>query len=137
MQLWDRFLFDEHSRFAATRKNLFFFSALFDAYASGKAQGVCLTDAKQNSALLWGDAGGAPPLEFKAGNMASGWGTYVEPKDRREGIAQALCDAAGPLLKAKGFDVVVGTISNDNKAGMVAHLRSGYVVTGSEVWWTL
>ncbi len=136
MQMWDRFLAGTESQFAATRKNLFFFSHLFDAYYTGKAEGVCLTDKKQNSVLLWGNAGGDGPLEFKRGRVASGWGVYVEPDYRRKGYASALRNAARPMLREKGFDGVIGTALAGNKAGRNSALEVGMVVVGTDVWFS-
>ncbi len=120
-----------------TRRNLAFFDRLFDAYYLGEADGICLTDADCKSVLLWGDGLQPPAIETNLGRIATGWGVFVHPQARGQGLSVALRQAGYPLLKERGFDCVIGTAHVGNEAGLKSALASGLEHFGNEVIYRL
>jgi len=102
-----------------TEKTLGFYTSLFIAYSSGRWDGVVLLASDAAGVLMWGAVPGDDlPLDFRYGRVAQGWGTYVEPAHRRQGVASALRTVAKRRLVEMGFDAVIGEAWAGNKAGL-------------------
>jgi GNAT superfamily N-acetyltransferase len=120
MELWKEAV-ESQSRMGSSivpsAKTMNFFSGIFDAYTSGELEGVCLFGASKNAVLLWGEMGSELPWDSTMGKWAMGWGTYIRPAYRRQGVARLLRDEAMKYLYEMGIETVIGTSVSGNVAG--------------------
>lgn len=63
-------------------------------------------------------AGGVMPWNSPWGKTASGWGTYVRPAARRQGLAGRMRQLVIQRLKELGYNAVTGGTSPDNPGAL-------------------
>lgn len=131
-QLWLEFLIEhkeEGSETLPTGETMRFVRQLFHEYTSGFIGGVALVaDIGGNDfagGLLWGSRG-MSPVDTTWGNTAFGWGTYVRPEYRGDGLGSQLVAEGLSQLTAQGFDTIVLTplVGNDRSLKMLE--RAGF-----------
>lgn len=104
------------SEILPTDRSLATFARFFDAYVSGDWPGaVVLSDGGFTMA---GQSGPEPLFDTKFGRMAYGWGTYVEPAYRRQGLAAAMRAALRDELRRQGFGAIAGAAHHLNGVGL-------------------
>lgn len=97
---------------------------LFDAYVSKQLKGVALM-VDRDAGLLWGETGLVMPrLVF--GPAAFGFGVYVRPARRREGIAGSLIETAKWLLREMGFQAILCSPYEGAGHGATMLQRAGF-----------
>ena len=127
--LWKDFLEEragkEELGVLVTPKALRFYLGMFTAYVDGTLPGVVLL-AEERGALMWGSPGEGP-LETSWDPWAHGWGTYVVPSARGQGLSTALREEAKRRLKELGFRAVLGEAAWHNGAGAITGVVAGFV----------
>jgi aminoglycoside 6'-N-acetyltransferase I len=58
-------------------------------------------------------------------------GIYVEPRQRRLGLAQALLSAAEAWCREAGAAEIAADVLDDNRDGLIFHGEAGFAPTGS------
>lgn len=58
-----------------------------------------------------------------------GFGTYVKPEYRRQGVAAMLRDCASDHLRRKGYKTIQGVAAVTNVAGLASAIQDGFVIT--------
>jgi len=135
MELWKEGVesqFKMGSSVVPSVKTMDFFLDVFNSYASSELKGVCLFGASENAVLLWGETGSDFPWESTMGKWAMGWGTYVRPAYRRQGVSRLLRNQAMRYLNAMGIETVTGTSISRNIAGKESMTCYGADVAGTE-----
>ncbi len=79
-------------------------------------------EGKPVGALFWCIPTGTPPVRVK---QAVGYGTYVDPDWRRQGIGEALWAKGLAMLSALEVDELIGVTYEDNQPAMNFIKRSG------------
>jgi GNAT superfamily N-acetyltransferase len=101
--------------------NLDFMSGVFESYVEGDLDGVVLfvSDA---AVLMYGDCGS--PMQYSIGDkVAYGFGQYVDPDHRGEGILDAMAKEAFTQLTDMGFDAMLGNTMTTDTHGREAYAR--------------
>lgn len=128
MVLWEQYLVEQHKdggEILPTRRTLLFFDRLAFLYAHNIVQGVAVMEPGAG-VLLWGRAPGETTFDTVWGVYAQGWGTYVIPERRGEGISKAMRDVAKEALREKEIETVIGTVRHGNDAGQVSGVHAGF-----------
>lgn len=131
LRLWSEFLTENRktgSEILPTQRTLDFFGTVFDHYVSEQkdsAPGVCLLAGANCGVLLWGK-GADLPFDTEHDPIAQGWGTYVRQSNRGRGVSRQLRERAIKILSSMGFRSVIGTVVNQNEAGVVSGDHAGF-----------
>lgn len=115
--LWKEFLEDQFakgSHIRPTDENVKVFLNIYDNYLSGKFAGVVLF-VGLDAVCMMGDTGNV--FDSTYGKIAKGWGTYVRPNKRGQGISKRLREAGYNKLREMGFDNVFGDLLLGNTEG--------------------
>jgi GNAT superfamily N-acetyltransferase len=113
LKLWIEFIENQAALggdMLATPKTLSFFSTLFNTYLSGERRGVTLMAGDDWGVSLWGEDLGDSPIDTKYAPFARGWGTYVVPARRREGLGSQMREHGARRMHEMGFTHIGGTI---------------------------
>lgn len=132
--LWRAYLSELRSlgsEIRPTDRTMAFYMALFDSYTMGSRFGLCLL-AGDGATLLWGESMDSSPLDTDFGKIAHGWGTYVAPPARGQGLSRALREEAVRRLADMGFDSVLGMAHLPNEKGLQTGLGVGFKVYGQQ-----
>ena len=97
-----------------TPKTLSFFTVVFDAYLNGNRRGVVLL-AGDYGVSLWGEDLADSPIDTKYAPYARGWGTYITPAHRREGLGSAMREYGCRRMREMGFTHVTGLLLLTNE----------------------
>lgn len=97
-----------------TPKTISFFTVVFNAYVEAERRGVVLL-AGDYGVSLWGEDIGDLPVDSRYAPLARGWGTYVTPDHRREGLGNALREHGSRRMYEMGFSYIAGTILVTNE----------------------
>lgn len=98
-----------------TPKTLAFFTAVFNSYVQHERRGVVLLAGEADGVSLWGEDLGDSILDSRYDPYARGWGTYIVPSRRREGLGSAMREHGCRRMMDMGFKNVTGVmfITND------------------------
>lgn len=111
---------EQGSEIAADEHNLDIYVGIFERYIQGLVRGVVILaeidDAGPVGVVMWGDP--QNPFHMNFPRLASGWGTYVVPEAREDGISLELRKEACKALKALGFTHMMGMALESNLAGI-------------------
>jgi GNAT superfamily N-acetyltransferase len=131
--LWKEYLLELQTLGGAiwpSHRTLRFYREMVRIYDSDPLLGVCLIGwegKKPAGVVLWGTL--APmPIDTDHGRVAQGHGTYVRPDFRGRGLSSELRTAAKTILKANGFDTVIGAAEIDNKTGLATGMGAGFEI---------
>lgn len=136
LSLWHDYLKelrDLGSEVLPTDRTLTFYAGLFDGYVGGVLHGVVLFSVRGPATpddvgvLMWGEVpstGAHPETEF--GRIAQGWGTYIAPAARGEGLSSSLRREAKRRLREMGFDSVIGGAHTMNDRGLDTGVGAGF-----------
>lgn len=116
------------SEIQPTVRTMNFFGRLFFNYVHKIVDGICLIAGDADGVLFWGLPLGGLPFDTDFGRTAQGWGTYVRPLHRREGISLVLREEAKRELARRGFDSVLGTVLDSNRPGRVLLQSAGFTL---------
>ena len=97
-----------------TPKNVAFFTALFNIYLGGMRRGVVLL-AGDCGVSMWGEDVADSPLDTKYAPFARGWGTYITPEHRRQGLASQMREYGSRRMHEMGFKYVGGVLLLSNE----------------------
>lgn len=117
LKLWISFLEDQlvmGGDVLPTPKTISFFTVVFNAYITGERRGVVLL-AADYGVSLWGEDMAESPVDSSFSPLARGWGTYVMPEHRREGLGNALREYGSRRMREMGFAYIAGTILVTNE----------------------
>lgn len=103
----------------------------FDKYVNKEAEGVVLFVA-QNAVLMWGED--LSPITTIFEKAAQGWGTYVDPDHRKNGMSAEMRKQGKEKLRELGFTHVVGSVMKDNHPSHISTLKSGANVQPIEIF---
>lgn len=109
-KLWADYLDHQHkagSFVLANDHNLSVFEGIFDLYTQELQPGIVLFIA-EDAVLMWGKSSD-DLIETNLGTIAQGWGTYIKPESRGNGLSKSIREEGKRLLKEMGFDAVIGT----------------------------
>lgn len=130
-KLWTRYLGEMEARYTgeAGARAIGFYAAAFRMIAGDAQLGIALfaqeSSAGEVGVLLWGSL--APlPFETAFGRIATGFGTYVDPAHRCDGLARDMRRFARRELALAGFDSVLGAVHVGNRAGQASVVREGF-----------
>lgn len=128
-KLWKPYMEEENgggNPVQGSDRNVAFYEQLFKKYTSGEWPGCCLF-VGEDGVLLWGYGGQRPlDLDWDAARLAHGWGVYVRPESRKNGISRALYEAGREEMRQLGFERVMGEINLNNEAGVRAAEEGGF-----------
>ena len=113
------------SELSPSVRNFNFLAEIARLYLFGQIDGVVLL-AGEVGFLLWGKA--PNQLDYRWGKTAVGWGTYVRPGFRGQGISKALREEGKRQLRNKGFAVVLGAVLVGNTAGKESGIKAGFEI---------
>jgi len=136
MGMWMQYVRVEWNRggeIVPDAKTRLMFEGFFDAYLSGELLGVALVkDAPHRhlpdfaGVLLWGQAAAEMPFTSRYDPFVLGWGTYVHPLCRGQGLASALRANARMHLREMGISHVLGAVLNANPTGIRSGAKDGF-----------
>lgn len=117
LKLWIEYLENQAGMGAdilATPKTISFFTVVFNAYLHGERRGVVLL-AGDYGVSLWGEDMADSPIDTRYAPYARGWGTYITPEHRREGLGSAMREYGCRRMYEMGFSYVTGMmlLTND------------------------
>jgi GNAT superfamily N-acetyltransferase len=98
-----------------TPKTISFFTVVFNAYVTGERRGVVLLAGPDWGVSLWGEDMGDPPVDTRYAPLARGWGTYITPEHRREGLGNQIREYGSRRMRDMGFKHIAGTILTTNE----------------------
>jgi GNAT superfamily N-acetyltransferase len=120
------------SEILPTERTLDFWMSLYDNYCAPETSatpmaGVALVALADGVPVGFSLAGAAPlPYDTTFGQLAYGWGTYVQPSHRGLHIASELREAMRLALKALGFETLLGGVHLNNDVGIKALRGTGF-----------
>jgi GNAT superfamily N-acetyltransferase len=127
--LWRSFLVEQRSlgsEILPTPRTLLYFCRIARDYAEERGrQGIVLFYGED--AVHMAGEGPEIPFDTDLGRVAVGWGTYVAPHRRRQGIARELREEGWRLLAGFGFQTALGSSSTANPVSETACERAGMV----------
>jgi len=104
------------SELLPTERTLAAFGRFFDGFVSGQWPGAVVVC--DGGFTMAGQLGPEPLFDTKPGPMAYGFGTYVEPRWRRRGLAGAMRAVLRDELRRQGFGAISGAAHHFNGAGI-------------------
>lgn len=126
-KLWQRFMednFEMDGLILPTKNNLDVANFYFDKYVSGEAEGIVLFVAN-DAVLMWGDD--LSPIETRLEKSAQGWGVYVAPERRRQGVSMVIREEGKKMLRNMGFTHVLGSTTEKNDPSYQSSVKVGFV----------
>jgi len=105
--------------------NLEVFVKLFEAYTSKTLKGVVLL-VGEDAVLMHGSMGESP-FQTKYDPFAIGFGVYVRPQLRGEGVSQQLYRKSFKILKGQGFRYIIGGVVETEKIDSHPAIKAGFV----------
>lgn len=126
-KLWGEFQKESHEMghwVLPTKANLDVATFFFEQYTTKQAEGIVLFIAN-DAVLMWGTD--MSPVETVFEKPAQGWGIYIKPERRREGLSLLIRDAGKEKLSSMGFTHVVGSTPHKNEASYQSSLKVGFV----------
>ncbi len=119
--LWREYLQESHasgSPVLPSEANVAECLKLYDAYVIGSLRGACMVAKVDEQAVglaLFGENfPGGLALETDYGRTMHGWGVYIRPDARAEGVAIALMQASLKVAVELGFQGLVTHVPPDN-----------------------
>jgi len=108
-----------------TERTLGFYGALFDAYVSGRFEGVVLL-AGDYGVLMEGAVAEGPILDTVYEPAAHSWGTYTRHTHRRRGVSRALRESMNKALREAGFRSIIAGVHIGNPVGSASTIGFGF-----------
>lgn len=136
MNLWEEMFTEVHEKYpksdsGPTRKNLNFYTVLFETYVKGFANGIVVfwypngVESPQGVIMVGERLGVEESLDSRWENPAWIHGIYVTPDYRCKGGWRALQRAAKPYLLELGFTDVLGWVTAGNSDAFKMNTISG------------
>ncbi len=82
--------------------------------------------------VMWGSPAAAT-VNTVLGKAAHGWGSYVRPKYRGEGLSREMREMARAHLLAQGFKALFGSVLPSNLPGVHSALNFGFAAVSSNI----
>jgi GNAT superfamily N-acetyltransferase len=126
-KLWQKFMEDNYELghlVLPSKQNLDVACIYFDKYVSGEAEGIVLFVAN-DAVLMWGDD--LSPIETRLEKPAQGWGVYVAPQRRRQGVSMIMREEGKKMLIEMGFTHVTGSTTLQNNPSYDSSVKLGFV----------
>lgn len=111
------------SEIQPTNRTADFYHSLFVRYVTGAADGAVVMAGDVGFSMA-GDA--TAPVDSDFGKTALGWGTYVAPVARGDGLGDDLRRALRAALRARGFQTVLGGAYVGDLAAHASVKRTGW-----------
>jgi GNAT superfamily N-acetyltransferase len=130
--LWAEYLEENHKQGDAvlpSQSNKEFFRRVARIYMNNPQTGCVIMafDGKVPAGVvMWGMPLFPSPIETTHGVVAHGWGTYVRPEHRGEGVSRDMRDMAKGHLQAIGCDTLVGSVRIGNANGVASVHQMGF-----------
>lgn len=113
-----------------TRNNREFFRKVARHYMTNPELGIVAMAFDHHvpaGVVMWGAFIGAMPVQTTLGQVANGWGSYVRPAYRGEGLSRKLREFAASHLVAVGADTLLGSVNAGEEAALKSVLNMGFV----------
>jgi hypothetical protein len=131
LRLWLDFLEEQReygSEILPTPRTVNFFSCLFVAYTTGARRGVVLLN-DDNAVLMYGEGLSEQPYDTDRDPAAHGWGVFVKPECRGNGLSGEMYDASRATLSGMGFKTMVAGALLENRNGESSLVSEGFGMT--------
>ena len=125
-KLWMKFLEDNAAAgypMTASKQNLDAYTNVFERYVNNELEGIVLFIA-QNAVVMAGADGS--PIEHVYEKPAQGWGIYVDPDRREDGLGSILIAEVVKRLKSLGFSHLIGSTTGQNVASDMNMQKAGF-----------
>jgi len=116
-----------------TERTMAYFRGVFQAYTEEERQGVVLFGARNNAVLMWGELESDFPYDHPWGRWAMGWGVYVRPDFRKQGISSALRQRGANELSLMDFETILGGLATGNSPARESIIQFGGTIFGEQV----